>query len=246
MNNIVPFNFNQNQVQVIIDEQGDPWWVASEICGVLGIVNSRDAVNNLDDDEKATVVIADTGNGGRDRRIIINEPGLYSLILRSRKPEAKLFKRWITHEVIPSIRKTGKYSVARTQVLPDFTNPPEAARAWAEQYERSQIAESKVIEMKPKVDGFNRISEADGATSITDAAKALQVQPQKVLFPWLQSNKWIYRRPGNHRWIAYQDKIQSGLLMHKVTVVTKSDGSEKTVEQVLVTPKGITEIASRL
>lgn len=86
---------------------GEPWFVAADVCKALLIVNSRDALTRIDDDEKG-VVSTDT-LGGRQEVTIVNEPGLYALILSSRKPEAKAFKRWITHEVIPSIRKHGAY-----------------------------------------------------------------------------------------------------------------------------------------
>lgn len=85
--------------------EGEPWFVAADVCRALGIGNSRDATARLDDDEKG-VVSTDT-LGGKQELTIVNEPGLYALVLSSRKPEAKAFKRWITHEVIPSIRKTG-------------------------------------------------------------------------------------------------------------------------------------------
>jgi prophage antirepressor-like protein len=98
-------------VTTIIDENGNPWWVAKEVCGILGISNPSKAASCLDGDEKSNVTISNTGNGGRDIRTIINESGLYSLILRSRKPEAKVFKKWVTGEVLPAIRKTGGYQV---------------------------------------------------------------------------------------------------------------------------------------
>lgn len=85
--------------------EGEPWFVAADVCRALGLGNSRQTLSYLDDDEKG-VITSDT-LGGKQEMSTINEPGLYSLILRSRKPEAKAFKRWITHEVIPAIRKTG-------------------------------------------------------------------------------------------------------------------------------------------
>ena len=102
------FNFENHEVrtQVIDDE---PWFVAKDVCDVLEISNNRDAVSRLDDDEKATVGLTD---GSQIRNYsIVNEFGLYNLVLSSRKPEAKVFKRWITHDVIPAIRKTGGYEV---------------------------------------------------------------------------------------------------------------------------------------
>lgn len=91
-----------------VEIDGEPWFIAVDVCRALDIQNSRDAVARLDDDEKNTVVLTDS-IPGNPNRAIINEPGLYSLVLGSRKPEAKVFKRWITHEVIPAIRRTGAY-----------------------------------------------------------------------------------------------------------------------------------------
>jgi prophage antirepressor-like protein len=107
MSKIIPFNYESKQVRVIKDNEGDPWWIASDVCEIIGLSNTTEALRSLDDDEKSTLRISE---GGPERNII-NEPGLYSLIIRSNKPEAKKFKRWITHEILPSIRKTGRYEV---------------------------------------------------------------------------------------------------------------------------------------
>jgi anti-repressor protein len=92
VNNLVNFDFNGNTVTTIIDENGNPWWVAKEVCGILGISNPRKATGDLDEDEKDGVTISDA-IGRLQKTNIINESGLYSLILRSRKPEAKVFKK---------------------------------------------------------------------------------------------------------------------------------------------------------
>lgn len=105
--------------------------------------------------------------------------------------------------------------------------------------------EHKVEEMKPDVEAFDRIAKSDGSMCITNAAKHLQVQP-KFLFKMMSESRWIYRRAGGKVWLAYQDKIQQGVLEHKVTTVERSDGSEKVVEQVLVTPKGLTKLSKML
>ncbi|MBR1602457.1 MAG: hypothetical protein IJ667_03350 [Synergistaceae bacterium] len=130
-------DFNEQTVRIIMRDD-EPWWVAKDVCDILGIANSRDAVSALDDDEKMTLTISSLHDdekmtvgisdvdddekialrfsdghsrkrGGAQFLNIISESGLYALIIRSNKPEAKQFKRWITHEVIPSIRKTGSY-----------------------------------------------------------------------------------------------------------------------------------------
>nr|WP_081667727.1 phage antirepressor KilAC domain-containing protein [Serratia liquefaciens] len=111
--------------------------------------------------------------------------------------------------------------------------------------EKVLTLENQVQGMKPDVDALHRIAKSDGGTCISTAAKDLQIRP-KDLFAYLSANGWIYRRAGGKSWLAYQSKIQSGLLEHKVTVVTRGDGSEKTVEQVLVTPKGLAKLSQLL
>ena len=98
---------------MIVDENGNPWWIAKEVCNILGLANVARAVKNLDADEKKTISItlSNRNKRGSPKRTIINEPGLYNLISKSTKPEAKVFSRWIRHDVLPSIRKTGSYSV---------------------------------------------------------------------------------------------------------------------------------------
>ena len=109
MINIIPFNYESHQIRLIQDEEGEPWWVMKDVCAILNISNYRDALNRLDADERGSVKV-DT-LGGPQEMSTVNEPGLYTLIIRSNKPDSKKFKRWITHEVLPSIRKTGKYEI---------------------------------------------------------------------------------------------------------------------------------------
>lgn len=106
------FQYEDNDEFRVIDRNGEPWFVLSEVCKRLGISNTSDAAGRLDDDEKMTLLISERrpADRGRDRPVtVINESGLYSIVLRSNKPEAKRFKKWITSEVLPSIRKTGSY-----------------------------------------------------------------------------------------------------------------------------------------
>ena len=118
--NIVAFNFESSNVRVTMGENGEPMFVAADVCQALTIDNHRNVLSRLDDDEKG-VQSMDTP-GGRQELATVNESGLYSLILTSRKPEAKRFKRWVTHEVLPSIRRTGSYvSAASVVPLPTLT-----------------------------------------------------------------------------------------------------------------------------
>jgi len=110
MSNIIPFSYQEKEIRIIEDQDGTPWWVAKDVCEVLGFKNYRDALSyHLDDDEKG-VVSADTP-GGKQELLTINESGLYTLILKSTKPVARPFRKWVTSEVLPSIRKTGSYAM---------------------------------------------------------------------------------------------------------------------------------------
>lgn len=113
MNEIVPFNFESVEVRVIKDEQGEPWFIAKDICDVLGIQNVSKACNRLKDNEKNTITNSYSIRGNPNT-LIVSESGLYKLIMQSRKPEAEKFQDWVSSEVLPSIRKTGKYSVKAT------------------------------------------------------------------------------------------------------------------------------------
>ena len=117
MNTLIPFEYEGKSVRVV-NKEGEPWWVAKDVCDILGLTDARKSVNLLDKDERNSIPVADSMARMQNTNII-NEPGLYSLILRSRKPEAKAFKRWITHEVLPSIRQKGEYVAPETQSVPD-------------------------------------------------------------------------------------------------------------------------------
>lgn len=108
--------------------------------------------------------------------------------------------------------------------------------------EKCMMLESENNALKPKADGFDRIAMADGSLCITDAAKSLQMGPKELFF-YLNSHEWIYRRTGNKNWLAYQNKINQGLLEHKVTEVSLSDGTSRISEQVRITPKGLTRLS---
>lgn len=122
---------------------------------------------------------------------------------------------------------------------------PEALRLAADLAEQNAAQAALIHEQAPKVAALHRLSGADGAVCITTAAKDLQIRP-KDLFQWLQANEWIYRRPGGSGWLAYQHRLQQGVLTHKVTTVHRGDGTEKQTEQVLVTPKGLVRLAEVL
>lgn len=113
---LMPFDYEGREIRVVKDEQGYPWFVAADVCAVLQLPETHKAVARLDDDEKDRNSIPTPG--GSQSMTVVSESGLYNLVLGSRKAEAKRFKRWVTHEVLPAIRKTGSYAVPAMAALP--------------------------------------------------------------------------------------------------------------------------------
>ena len=233
---LTEFVFNAMPVRVV-QVTGEPWFVAADVCAVLGLGNVSMALERLDDDEKGVSSI-DT-LGGAQQMTVINESGLYSLVLGSRKPEAKPFKKWVTAEVLPSIRKTGVYALGQSAIPQTYA---QALRAHADAVEAKEQAQKQLALAAPKAEALDRIAQADGDMCITLAAKHIGMPPRKLM-AWLEQNRWVYRRAGVGKPAAYQDRIQSGHLTHKVTTLPRDDGSEKVVAQVIVTAKGLAKLA---
>lgn len=110
MNQLVAFDFESHGVRIVLSADGEPWFVAADIAAALDYPAAKDMTRFIDEDEKGRHIVPTPG--GNQEMLVINESGLYSAILKSRKPEAKRFKRWVTHEVLPSIRKTGSYTAS--------------------------------------------------------------------------------------------------------------------------------------
>lgn len=249
MSNIISFSFEENAVRVI-DRAGESWFVLADVCRALELSNPSMAAKSLDADEIATVDTLNNTEGVTDPRAqqvrIINESGLYSLILTSRKPAAKRFKKWVTAEVLPTIRKTGSYNAAPAMDPMQALNDPATMRGLLLNYvEKNLVLEAKIEEQAPTIAAFERIAKAEGAMCITDAGKVLQMNRNSI-FQYLREKRWIYSRPGKAGHLAYQERIRAGCLEHKVHVYQGKDGRDKTREQVLVTAKGFTALARML
>ncbi|GAB2519814.1 BRO family protein [Paramicrobacterium agarici] len=156
------FQYSGQQVRTVIVD-GEAWFVAADVCRILEHSNPSMAVASLDDDEKGLRNVETPG--GAQSLMAVNEPGLYSLILRSRKPEAKQFKRWVTHEVLPQIRQTGAYG---SQLPGSFAEALELAAAEVRQRE---ALEAKVAEDAPKVAAYDQLMDADGFYTMEAVAK---------------------------------------------------------------------------
>ena len=173
---------------------GEPWFVAADVCAALDIQNATQAVARLDDEDRAMLNIAPQGETNA-----VNESGLYSLILGSRKPEAKPFKRWVTSEVLPEIRKTGGYARNTPVALPNFADPVAAARAWADATESKLKAETALALAAPKVEFVDRyVTAPTSSMGIREVVKLLKTNGHTVnehsFTEWLVSSGYMYRK----------------------------------------------------
>lgn len=212
---------------------GEPWFVASDVCKALGIANNRDAVARLDEDEKG-VALTDT-LGGVQNLTTVNEPGLYALVLSSRKPEAKAFKRWITHEVIPSIRKHGGY-VAGQEHMSDEELMAKALlmaqKTIADRDARISALQVEVAVAQPKAAYFDELVDRNLLTGIRETAKELGIK-QKVFVDFLLNKKYLHRSKSGK--LTPTAGRGDGLFEMKECFNDKTSWAGT---QVMVTPKG--------
>ncbi|WP_103512970.1 phage antirepressor KilAC domain-containing protein [Streptomyces sp. SM13] len=235
----------QHVRSVMID--GEPWFVGVDAAAAIGIVDARKSLNLLDEDERHTMPVTDS-LGRSQQSIVINEPGLYSLILRSRLPQAKAFKRWITHEVIPSIRRTGSYSA-----VPREMTKLEALQAAIESEQGRLAAEARVKELEPAASSWQTLASGDGDFSVADAAKILSRDPsietgRNRLFGILHELDWAYVQNADHRYRAKQYAVERRWLSELPQSYTHPQTGELTLgaPQVRVTVKGLHELHKRL
>lgn len=235
----------------VVEQGGEPWFVAKDVCDALELGNSRQALTRLENDEKADVILND---GSQNRKMnIVNEYGLYNLVLASRKSEAKAFKRWITHEVIPAIRKTGGY-IAGSEKMSDAELMAKAVLvAQATIKERdARIAEleSDTQRMKPKEIFADAVSASDQTILIGDLAKLIKQNGhdmgQKRMFEWLRNNGYLIKRQGADYNSPTQRAMEMGLFRIKETAVTHSDGHVTVSKTVKVTGKGQAYFVNKL
>ena len=209
--------------------------MAKDICDVLDIGNASEALRGLDNDERSTIRITE---GGPERNII-NESGLYSLILRSRKPEAKRFKKWITSEVIPTIRKTGSYSIVQGRKLPDTFG--EALRMLADEVDKTARLEAKIEEDAPKVARTDAVLASEDSILIGTLAGILNQNGidigQNRLFEYLRENKYL-RCVGKNKNLPTQRSLDLGIFTMSEHSYTKPDGSTGYGYTTKVTSKG--------
>ena len=214
-------------------KDGEPWFVAADVCRALEIGDTHKAVERLDDDEKGRSLIPTLG--GEQELLIVNEPGLYTLVLGSRKPEARAFKRWITHEVIPAVRKHGGYLTPPT-IAELLENPDmivELALTLKAEREKRLAAESDLRVARPKAAYFDDLVERNTLTGIRETAKELQWR-EKEFIHFLLEKGYVYRDQ-KQRLRPYAEHVADGLFELKEC---KSDRNGWSGTHLLITPKG--------
>jgi len=232
------FNYQGYQLRTVVLDN-EPWFVATDVCRILEIQNVTQALQRLDDDERSMFNI-----GRQGKTNIINEPGLYTLILGSRKPEAKQFKRWITHEVIPTIRKTGGY-VADDELfirtyLPHADEQTKLFFKTTLQTIRKQNEE--IAAMKPKALFADAVETSENSILIGELAKILRQNGidigQNRLFRWLRENGYLCKQRGENYNLPTQYSMDLGLFEIKKRTINNPDGSVRVTRTPKVTGKG--------
>ncbi|MCB9628188.1 MAG: phage antirepressor KilAC domain-containing protein [Sandaracinaceae bacterium] len=235
-NSITQYTFEDANVRVIVSEDGGVSFVASDACNVLGIGNTSDGLRRLEDDEKGVDSI-DT-LGGRQMVSVVSEAGLYSLILGSRKPEAKRFKRWVTHDVLPSIRKTGGYG--KQDTLAALSDPATLRLLLGDYAGRLQALEADVDAARPKVEVYDRIVASDDTLGFREAAKLVReaTGANEPEFRSLMLHRgWIQRLGGRPAPAHYG--IDRGYTTSRLREIPDGEGGLRTKTELRITPKGL-------
>lgn len=230
------FSFEQRQVRTVV-VNGEPHFVAADVCAILEVGNVTVALSRLDSDEFSSTEVTDS-TGRAQQTKIITESGLYSLVLGSRKPEAKAFKRWITHEVLPALRREGRYEVAAdsdeatlmlaSRVTQLITQKRELAAQVAEQSQQLE-------EARPKVAFFDAVTDSTDATDIGSAAKVLNLGVGRTkLFQFLRDEQVLMANN-----LPYQEFIDRAWFRVVEQKFTKPDGSTHLYFKTLVFQRGL-------
>lgn len=234
------FNYNNNEIRTVEKEDG-LWWVLADVCKVLDLSSPHKVADRLDKDERNQIPVTDS-IGRQQDTTIINESGLYNVILRSDKPEAIPFRRWVTHEVLPSIRKHGAYMTPET-LEAAILNPDTmiklctALKQEQDKNKALEVANSALTVdnqiMAPKAEYFDDLVDRNLLTNFRETAKELGVPPKRFI-SFLIEHKYIFRDKRG-RLMPYAQYVENGLFEVKETFNEKTQWSGT---QTLITPKG--------
>ena len=242
MNELQVFSYEGNEVRTV-QRGGETWWVLRDVCEILDLTTPARVAERLDDDEVSLTHIIDS-IGRNQETTIVNESGLYNVILRSDKPEAKQFKRWVTHEVLPSIRKRGAYMTPAK--LEELMNDPDAWIQVLTALKNERAAKERLQLQaeadKPKVVFADAVSVSEGTILIGELAKILKGNGieigQNRLFERLRQDGYLIKRKGTDYNAPTQRAMELGLFKVKETAITHSDGHVTISKTTKVTGKG--------
>lgn len=237
MNEITSYVFDGSNVRTLVID-GQPYFVGKDVAEILGYANTRDALSkHVDSEDKNTVAIHDGIKRGNPNQTVINESGLYSLILGSKLPQAKEFKHWVTSEVLPAIRKHGAY-MTDEKIEEALLNPDTLIKLATElktERERRSIAEQRVNELTPKASYYDLVLSNESLVTITQIAKDYGMSGQAMNHK-LHDLGVIYKQ-GN-TWLLYSKYQRTGWTHSETIMVDKADGTQKAVMHTKWTQKG--------
>ena len=241
-NEIQKFDFKGAALRTLTDEAGEPWFVLKDCMSILDLGNPTETVKMFDKDEFSTTEVIDS-IGRRQQTYIISEPGLYRLVMKSRKPEAKEFQRWVTHEVLPSIRKHGGYMAGQERMTPE--QMALAGMRWLQSKVDEQAKQLKAQE--GKVLFANAVETARPSILVGDFAKILKsngidIGPRR-LFAWLREHGWLIKAKGSSWNMPTQKAMDLHLFEVKETTISHSDGHTTINKTPKMTGKGQTYFA---
>ena len=240
------FNFRGQDVRTVIINN-EPYFVGKDVAEILGYTNSRQALKNHVDEDDKGVSKRDTP-GGKQDLVIINESGLYSLILSSKLPQAKEFKRWVTSEVLPTIRKHGMFATDELLDNPDFAIA--TLQKLKEEREAKKLLEATIEEQKPKVIFANAVSASHTSILVGEFAKLMRQNGvnmgQNRMFVWLRENGYLINRKGSDKNMPTQKSMELGLFEIKETTINHSDGHISINKTPKITGKGQLYFADKL
>lgn len=241
-NEIQQFDFKGASLRTLTDEEGEPWFVLKDCMSILDLGNPTETVKMFDKDEFSTTEVIDS-IGRRQQTYIISEPGLYRLVMKSRKPEAKEFQRWVTHEVLPSIRKHGGYMAGQERMTPE--QMALASMRWLQSKVDEQAKQLKAQE--GKVLFANAVETARTSILVGDFAKILKsngidIGPRR-LFAWLREHGWLIKAKGSSWNMPTQKAMDLHLFEIKETTISHSDRHTTINKTPKMTGKGQTYFA---
>lgn len=256
-NSIQPFTFEGTQVRTVTYETGQTWWVLADVVKALALTSTTRVAERLDSDGVSQTQVIDS-LGREQTATIINESGLYEVILRSDKPEAKRFRKWVTADVLPSIRSHGAYMtpevLQRSLLNPDYLiqlatrlKEEQEAREAAETLSAMQAQRLQIVE--PKAKALDDFTSTAHSYNLTVSAQILsnggKLVKQNALIKYLLEIGWVYRREG--RLQAYSDRTSNGFLYARAYPSRTLDGVTKTFPpQVRITPKGLAALYKKI